>query len=76
MMTRPRPTPPYLPIYPQEQWFDIQAKHEEAEREWQRETRFAMLTNSAMVLIAAAGLVVAALMGPQILVDAIRALAK
>lgn len=74
-MIEPRPMPPYLPIYPESERAGIQQRYEQAEREWQRRVDFVMWTNAIPVICACAGLIAAALMGPQIVLDAIRVLA-
>lgn len=76
MITRPPRIPPFLPIYPESQWPELERRHADDVREWQREAVFAMWTNAAMVMIPVVGIVCAALMGPHIIVDAMTILAR
>lgn len=76
MMIEPQPIPPYLPIYPDSQWPELQRRYDDDMRAWEQEATFAMWTNAIMVLIPVVGIVCAALMGPQIVVDAMSILAR
>lgn len=75
-MIRPRPAPPYLPIYPESERARIQRSYEMDALEWQREASRVMWSNSIMVIVGAVGLIAAALMGPQIVIDALIILAR
>ena len=75
-MIRPRPMPPYLPIYPEEDRARIQAAYEQDDREWHRETNMMMWMNAIPVVVVAIGVAVAAIIGPPVIVDAIRILAQ
>lgn len=75
-MIRPMPMPPYLPLYPIEDQPGIQSRYEHDLREWQREVDLTLWSNGLLVLIAAVGVIAAAIMGPQIAIDAFRVLAQ
>lgn len=76
MMIRPRPMPPYLPIYDAADRPRIQIQYERDEREWQREADFILWTGAIPVFCAAAAMITLAFMGPQIVLDAIAILAR
>jgi hypothetical protein len=69
-MIGPRPTSPYLPIYPEADHQRIQEAYLQAEAEWQRAAAW------TMALTAVLAVVMAALLGPQIVVDAIMVFSK
>jgi hypothetical protein len=56
---RPRPFPPYLLAYPEDQRSLVEASYRKAEAEWQREAGHHLALNAALALpgfLAAAGL--------------------
>lgn len=71
MLISPRPMPPFLPIYPESERAGIQARYEQDEREWQRQTSFIIWTNAIPVICATIGMIVLAIMGPGIVLDMI-----
>ena len=75
MLIRPRPSPPYLPIYEPEDRPRIQDLYEQDERQWQREASFALWTGAIPVVCATIAVIVLAIMGPGIALDMISILA-
>lgn len=75
-MIGPRPYPPYLPAYPEAKRDAIQAEYLKLEADWQRSAEWTMALNAVPPLLAMLGIIVAALMGPQIIFDGILILAR
>lgn len=70
-LIRPRPIPPYWPVYPEPQRSALEAEYRKLDAEWQREASRAMWLDCITVMCATIAGIVAALLGPGIVLDAI-----
>ena len=68
---RPIPTPPYLPIYPIEDHARLQSDYEEDRRLFDRECERALLADVVIVLCSVIGLIMLAIVGPDIAINMI-----